>query len=516
MKVGFNVCIRWSIVRVFLEPGATSFHTARWIILQDWKTNEEIKDMANDQNIFKNLSKLDEDSSGADEAQGDLYEEARNRLLNETANRSGNQKELWHCFDRIEGKMYTIANRTLVIREQENIYWHGKAPVVPFYVRPRAHSPWGDGLFERTERLGSANNAIINHFLDQLDLSVNGMVMRREDVIVDADVSPGGEIVWQGSEKPEQWEIPQPDSGGFAVARRVISEAIEENTISNYELGVPRSNTDQTQGTKGGILAIQEAAGDMLRFFELSFANSCQMWYQMWVSNNQQLLDREVGLRILGPNGWIPKTIRPEDIISQGTLDVVVDADDMRPRSKQDDRQIKLAWVDRQLGLAKVAMEMGQPLTLNFYEMSRVTADVMGITDFDRIVEPTPQSNDSPTSENQLMLQGKELEANLEEDHLTHISSHSELLTDPGVDMELKDDVVEPHIRMHEMFLEQVQAAEEEAKQAQEQEELASLVALRNETAAIAGGGFGSTGTPGGNSVPVPTQEVPPAFPGPQ
>ena len=51
------------------------------------------------------------------------------------------------------------------------------------------------------------------------------------------------------------------------------------------------------------------------------------------------------------------------------------------------------------------------------------------------------------------MLQGKEMEPQENEDHATHIQVHQELLDDEGVDKELQENVVMPHIMVHEHFM---------------------------------------------------------------
>jgi len=452
MKIGYNEFVPWSVFRVFIEKGAQSIYRANRVIFQDFKTTEELKEG----DVFGNYTGLDDLGSNSNVSGTEGFEKARNRFMNNTlgSNSSYSSKnEIWHCFDRINNEYLVIANGSKIIRRQKNIYWHGKIPAVPFYIRPRAHDVWGDSIFQRTERLGSANDNIINHFLDQLDLSLNGVIMRRQGVDVRYDMSPGGEIVWDGTEKPEQWQVNQPDLQGFQIARQMISEAIEENTIVNYESGLARSEMDKTQGTKGGTLAIQEAGSDMVRFFEKTYAESWKEVFTMWLSNNQQLLDREVAIRVLGPNGYYPKIIKPQDIVTMGTLDIDIDTDFARPKSKEADRALNLAWVDKQLEIAKVALEMGQPIKLNFYEMSRTTAESMGRKNYDRILEPMPETNDSPMEENDLMLQGKETEPQQGEDHATHIQIHQELLDDEGVDQQLQEDIVIPHMMVHQQFL---------------------------------------------------------------
>jgi len=451
-KVTYNEFIDWSVFRTFIEPNAKSLYSANWTVFQDFKSIEELEEG----DAFGNYTGLEELEGKSASSNTELFERSRNRFM--TANLGAsttydNKIELWHCFDKVTNEMITIANGQKIIRRQKNIYWHGKIPAVAFYIRPRAHDVWGDSIFQRTERLSSANDSVINHFLDQLDLSLNGVIMRKQGVNVRYDMSPGGEVVWDGTEKPEAFAIPQPDMQGFQVAKNALSESIEENTISNYTSGIPRSNTDKTKGTMGGIEAIQEEASDMVRFFEKTYASSWKQVFVFWMSNNQQFLDREVAIRILGPNGYYPKTIRPEDIVTVGSLDVEVDTDFSRPKSKEAQMQRTLAWVDRQLLIEKAAREAQNPIKLNFYELSRICAEEMGQKNYERIVEPISYTQDSPTEENDLMLQGKEMEPQENEDHATHIQVHQELLDDEGVDKELQENVVMPHIMVHEHFM---------------------------------------------------------------
>lgn len=530
VKIGYNEFNPISFFRVFIEPGAQSFYSARYIMVVDYKTTEELEDL-NTEYGEKRYINLDKLKGGANEDSANIasFERSRNRLLapNDRANdKTSKDNEILYCFDLTTGTKLTLANRDVIIQEEEqNDYWHKKPPIAPIYIRPRAHSPFGDGLFERVEKLGAANDAIINHYLDGLDLALNGMILRKEGAEVDMNIEPGGEVVYSG-EKPDRWSFTPPDPSGFQIGRSVLNEAIEENTISNYELGISRSNADKTQGTKGGILAIQEAAGDVISFFEKYYAESFRMVFQQWLSNNQQYLDHKLAIRILGPDGWYPKDISPEDIVTEGTLDVDVDVDKMRPKNKDTDRALKLAWVDKQIQLAQTAAKLGQPLNINWYELSRVLAETAGQVDFDRIMEPVSESNDSPTTENRLMLQGKELTPEPNEDHQTHIQIHKELLEDTGVDHELIEDVIKPHIALHQTMLEQQKQQQEQQRQAllQQQEtkteqDIQQLQPMANQSAMLARQIPSQPSPTGGVNVPTvppePTQAPQPA-PAPQ
>ena len=463
VKIGFNELHPISIFRIFIDPDASSLNDARWLIIQDFKDIEELKQTKE----YKNADKLTMKSSNTSISK--QLEGSRNRLLTNTM--VGDDKcEIWHCWDRLEGTYKVLGDSGDVeMLSKKNYYWHGKFPVVSFYLKPRAHSFWGEGLFESVERLDVANNSLINHFFDQLDLSINSFLIRSNSTqILSQDISPGGEIVYTGV-KPEFSAILQPDVQGFQLARQMLSESIEENTISQYELGTPRGATDKTNGTATGIQEIRDAASDIIRSFELSWSESWKEVYQIWLSNNQQFMDSERSVRILGPNGYMPKLIKPEDIVTAGQLDVVVDVDSMRPRSKESDRALTLAYIDKQLEIYKISQGDAQitgkpPLAINFFELSRVFAEAMGQKAFDRIIEPTNVASDSPTTENTIMLQGKDTEALEQDDHETHLAIHSDLAMDEGLDQEVAL-IVNAHIEHHKMIMEQIKQQQEMAKQ---------------------------------------------------
>lgn len=449
-KIGFNDFIPWSVFRAYLTPGATSWQSAPWKILTDFKTDDEIekfmKEMGFESIDLKNIKETG--------TAPDSYEDSRNRLLSQSSNKG--RHELWLCYDEEDKEFVYILDKIKVIGTKKNIYWHGKFPLVPFYLRPRAFSPFGDGLYERIERVGSANNSLLNHFIDQLDLSLNGVILNDTNTEIDVDMTPGGSITYDGANKPEPWTIPQPDIEGFSTARTSFSQTVEEQTISQYEQGISSSEIDKTQGTKGGTLALMSASSDIVKVFIESYASSCKQWYSMWISNNQQFMDRKVSVRILGEKGYFPQEISPEDIVTSGNLDIDIDVEAMITLDKNVDRQNKIAYSDKVIQMIPASVQAQEPIKVNFFELNKMLGDGFNIPNAELIVAPATLVNNSPTEENDLMLQGKEEEPQEGEDHKTHIFYHQELLDDPGVDESLKKDIIAPHIYIHQEFVNQI------------------------------------------------------------
>lgn len=453
--IGYNDFIPLSTFRFFAEAGANSLYTTD-ICYLDYKTEKQVKSWANmkdglDNVRFFNLDKLDENETS--DANVEYYEQSRNRLLELQTKKERKRTEIRKCYDWIDKKFYYFANGgKLLIGVEDNVYWHESFPGVAYYMRPRAHSLWGDGFFERNERLGEANNSFINQFFDQLEFSMNGILVEQEDSeIIYQDIRPGGKMRYRGLQKPEWERPPQPDISGFGAARNVLHQAIEEGILSGYETGNPNSLTDKTQGTATGIQAIQGAGSDKISFVETTVAECYKNQYQQWFMNNQQFMDDDIAIRVLGEKGWTSRLITPEDIVMQGSCDIEIDTESMRYQSTEQQAQLTLAYVDRQVALAKFAKESGQLLNINIYELSKKIADALKQSDFDRIITPTPEPNDSPEAENDLLLMGKDVEAMPEEDHKLHIIVHSELLDDSGISDDIKLSV-QAHIIQHQQL----------------------------------------------------------------
>lgn len=502
--VAYNDFVPVSIFRFYVEPGATSLHSARWVIIKDYKTYDELKAINESKGveIYKNLDQL-KNKKGSGSSTTSDYETARNDFLSLTQSEAQDDTvgkfEIWLCYDKAKNELIELADcGRVMIRKQANPYWHGLFPGESFYIRRRPHDIWGDGLFERTERLAAANNALINHFLDGLDLSLNGMIIAREDSVSSFNIEPGGLIEYTG-ERPEPWKLLPPDAGTMQFARNFIGEAIEENTISQYAQGTPNSNLDKTSGTATGIRAIQDAANDMIRLFELTYAKSWERVYRQWLSNNQQFLDRSVWARVTGRTGEMPKEIKPEDIVTQGTLDVTIDVDAMRPVSKELQEAVVIEKLRLVMDLQKASLvpipgEDGRalpykPLKVNY--ALAVKAALGATAELADIIDPSSEANDSPSEENDLMLQGQRTEPTMNEDHATHLAVHLDLMNDEGVDEELKNDVIIPHLEAHKQF----QAQQEQER---EQQEVMDLQAKADATKQLTIGGRNANQTGAG------------------
>lgn len=386
---GFNDLIPVNIFNFYISPAATSMQNAQWVIIREFKTVDELK-KARDENFipYTNLDELQGAQATAD--QMSQYNAARNPVLGKQekveADDTIDYIEIFECYDKANNKICTFAGQGsgkgkgkgeywVEIRNQENPYWHGKFPLVTFYTKKRPYEFWGESIFESTERIQSAVNDIFNHYMDNWNLSVNGMVMMEETSYVsDYIIEPGGELFYKNTE-PKQFKYPEPNPQQLSEIMKVLERSFEEATISQYAAGTPQSSTDKTQGTATGIIRLQEAANEKIGFMKANFQQALKEVGQMWLSNNQQFMDEPVVTDITRGNSVEKLVITPADM--QGVSELRIDDASMEPATKEMQQQAHLAWVQHMLQLQQASWQQYQ-LTQNPEDMMRLDFNAIG------------------------------------------------------------------------------------------------------------------------------------------
>lgn len=415
--VGYNDIIPVNIFNVFVAPMSKGLYSAPWIIIKDFKTVNDLKEVNAQKGVevYKDLDRLIDVRATADEFA--VYKKSQNRLTTQTdpiiADRTVDALAIYECYDRSTNEIITFAdsgkkqgqqNHWVEIRRSKNIYWHGKYPMVRFTIKPRPHDFWGQGIFETTQRLQRAINDVFNHYLDNWNLSVDGMLMAQESAgINDYIVEPGGLITYR-TEEPKQFKFPEPNPASLNQIMSQFMQAVENDTISNYSTGGAASDTDKTRGTKGGILAIQDAADDLTSFMRSGFQDAIRQVGDFWMSNNQQFMaNRMTVMANQGRNRRVPVTIDPAKM--QGEMQLRVDDASMMPISDDQLKQNYMAFVETAIKMSETAMQQHEalgtpPLVLNFAEILEELADKNGLRNIDAILEQPP-TGPTPAQQNQ-------------------------------------------------------------------------------------------------------------------
>lgn len=354
-----------------------------------------------DPEIYTNLDKVDT-AFKSDEAR--LLNTSRNRVVNDyvETDETVDTVTYYECYERTPAGItlttYAEADHAdgedagwVEIRKTSTPYWHNQYPVVPFYLRRKSFSPFGESLFENNRTLQSATNDLFNHYLDNWNLSIESMLMYEDGTLTnDFVIEPGGEITFTG-EPPKQFKFPEPNPQQLSLVMNVLEKGVENATISQYASGVPDSQSDKTQGTAYGVKTITEAATTKIGFFRDNFKQSMRVVGQIWLSNLQQFADAPEEIRHTVGGKTYPDVIMPSDY--QGEMELDIDDDSMTPLTKADKRDMHDAMINNVLGIQKAAIQQAQifkdPTDIprfNFVEIVSETAELYSSKDIDRFL----------------------------------------------------------------------------------------------------------------------------------
>ncbi len=355
---GYNCFEPLNFFNVFPAKNSPSWSKLPYLIVRYYKPFFELEKNSN-----YNLNDLDDQPSSIN---FNTQNNARNRIVNEKeimpADKTVKTATIYECYERkkdgiylttyAEGKSKTGWKR---IRPEGKRYWHQYYPVVPFYIRRKTFSPFGESLFENNATLQSATNDILNHYMDNLNVSLDSMIMYEDGTLTnDFVVEPGGEITYTG-EVPKQFKFPEPNPAQLSQVINVLQGAIEQATVPQYISGVPDSSTDKTAGTAKGISLITEAATEKIGFMKDNFKQSMTIIGRIWLSNLAQFQDRPERVEYSKDGERKPDIILPQDY--QGKIGITIDDDSLLPLTKDEKRDITLQLIAQMGQIQKLAIE---------------------------------------------------------------------------------------------------------------------------------------------------------------
>lgn len=367
---------------VFVAPGRRSFEKKPWLIVKSRETRSEMKQDSNyDQNVVDSLKPIEK-------AQDPLaqYKQSRDTLIGKNSAAQDNLDDtvdafdVWRCYEKADGAVYlTIFVEALPqsadtgseqsktgknaktdtskkkdsqwfsVYDEKQSAWHNRYPLVPYYIRRKPHQAWGESIFETTESMAHGFNDIINQFMDNLNIVGNGGILMHglDTQIIDFFYAPGGEIRYSGTAPTFENPTP-PDTNIFDRMSQILEKGVEWGTFSDYASGTPSSPTDQTQGTKGGIIALQEAAGDIIAFMKSNYMQTLKQVGQRWLSNNRQYAD-PISLQTMKNGKTVNYQVTRDDFTEMMTC--VIDESSMQPETP--DQKVKTlgSWITQMFAL---------------------------------------------------------------------------------------------------------------------------------------------------------------------
>ena len=406
---GCNTFEPVNFFNVFLSDNSTSFGKTKYQIVRYFKSIDDLKaDPSLDQ------SKVDLLNTSEDRGDFDLYNQARNRLVNQhkvDSDETVPTATIFECYERKPSGLYCSvygigkANKNGWVQLQAPVrkYWHNQFPVQPFYIRRKSFSPWGESLFENNSSLQYATNDLFNHYLDNWNLSIDSMLLYEDGTLTsDFIVKPGGEIAYTG-EKPDTLKFPEPNPAQLSMVMGVIDKAVENATVPQYLSGVPNSSIDKTAGTAKGIGMITEAATEKIGYMRDNFKQSMTMIGKMWLSNLKQYQDRPEEIRTYERGKEKPDIILPQDY--DGDWDLSIDDDSLVPMTKEEKREALQKFATEAQLIQKAAIEQAAVLQtkefipkVNYAEILEEAAQFYTVKDPNRFVVNDDQNAEAPAN----------------------------------------------------------------------------------------------------------------------
>lgn len=168
-------------------------------------------------------------------------------------------KEFWTD----DGRVITLANDKVILRVQENPFFHGQKPFIPIYDYKMPHEFWGVGEIEIIEGLQDLINALTNQRIDNTRMGMDQMKVVNKSKLANANqlkTRPGGIIETNGDMNPQEVVYPLPTtevtSSAFAEVDQAKDWSERATSVSAYQRG---QDSPSLTDTATGIAALMEA-----------------------------------------------------------------------------------------------------------------------------------------------------------------------------------------------------------------------------------------------------------------
>jgi hypothetical protein len=316
----------------FIDPEAITIKDADWVIHRTLRTKDYIHEMAKT-GKYKNVQLLEDlavSPSFDDQKQGRRVSRGDSIPETTTEDKMIELLEYWE-----DDRVVTVANQSIVIRDEKNPYRHGWKPFVYCVDQKVPHEFYGIGEIEPIESLQYELNDRRNQRMDNVTLILNRMWKVVNGMGVDEDelISGAGRVVHMDNMNAVD-VFPMQD---------VTSSSYNEETTIKSDIQQTTGVTDFTKGmasdalandTATGISLLQEASNAR---FRLKVQNIEDMLIkgigEMMVLMNEQFIEDDQTLAIQSENeGMQFVTIKSSDV--RGGLDVAVAAGSTVPENQ--------------------------------------------------------------------------------------------------------------------------------------------------------------------------------------
>jgi hypothetical protein len=304
----------WNNRDVLHNPSYSSVR--KWIQLREWITLNELQtvnDAARKRPIYKNLDILKDALTKEARGGGDMRSTAwtsKNLAIRGVQDYMG-RDEVFKVVEIVteyrDQRWITFAPRYgVIIRDIPNPYEHGRIPVVQLKYYPIDEDIYGLSEIEPIEKLQRATNALINQYLDAINMGLYNPIKVRTAAVQMHTLEFGPGKKWLMND-PATDVMPYETSAigvsEFAQTYRFMIGAMQE-ALGETSAAVSNLVPGQQEKTATEIkdLALQRNARD--NFNQLFLAEALKDQMMLWYGMNKQFLfagdEQQKVIRIVG------------------------------------------------------------------------------------------------------------------------------------------------------------------------------------------------------------------------
>lgn len=315
---------------VYVDPDAVTIQDAKFVIHRYWATRSELESNPNYRK--SDLKKVVYGADNKKIARG-LSERERKELA---------AKSLAEVLEYWEDNRLVVVAGGVVLRDEENPYYHKRKPFVAMVDQIDDQSFYGIGEIEPIEGLQRELNTLRNQRMDFNNLILNPTFKVLPNAVTDPDsiqFTPGNKIFLNTADPTAISPIDMPRAP-FSSYKEEETIRIDLQTItgvSDYSRGTEATKLNETAT---GISLIQEAANERFRAKLRNMEQAISEMTQLMVALYQQFITKEKVFRITEDETDYFESVKPEDIV--GEFDIYVERNSTTPSNKMQLRQEEL------------------------------------------------------------------------------------------------------------------------------------------------------------------------------
>lgn len=314
----------------FLDPEAQNIQDAQWVIHRYYKSFDELEQAG----YYKNLKRLKRYISSKIEKSPEETERkelafGHSGEYDETVDNI----EIWEMWDK-DG-LTVMAAGEVVIREQENPFWHGKKPFISLNDSIVPQEFYGKGEIEPVIKLQHALNTVQNQIIDnRTQVLMNMWKITGENVDESELIYRPNGVIHLSNEYEKVEPIIPPDLTGNAQKDVSLIKSDIQQALGIYDY--TKGAETGANKTATGIGLVQEAANARFKHKIQLLEEAIKEVGEMVLALYQQFITDEKVIRVVGKKGEefirvLPKDIAGEyDCVPEAGSTLMVDKDKER------------------------------------------------------------------------------------------------------------------------------------------------------------------------------------------